>query len=261
MTAALEEPVVEVVPDGTYVLGVRHHGPGSARGVLAELDRIRPNAVLVEGPADADSLVPLVAAKDMQPPVALLAYDATTPAHALFWPYAVFSPEWSTAPERGSSTCRLGRCWHLVPRGARMTGPRSRRRRGWRSTKLRATSRPSSGRTRSPCWRTPPVTTTRSDGGTTSSNRVRTARGSRPSPRRWRSCATTRTRGIRTATPTMKPVARHTCGPCSATSARRTLVASSLSAAPGTRRRLPTHCPPRPRMPVSSKGCGGPRPS
>jgi len=105
VTAALAEPVVEVVPDGTYVLGVRHHGPGSARGVLAELDRIKPDTVLVEGPADADSLVPLVTAEGMQPPVALLAYDATRPAHAVFWPYAVFSPEWQAlrwAVEQGA---------------------------------------------------------------------------------------------------------------------------------------------------------------
>jgi hypothetical protein len=94
VTTGLAEPVAEVVPDGTYVLGVRHHGPGSARGVLAELDRIAPDAVLVEGPADADPLIRFVTADSMQPPVALLAYDATTPAHAVFWPYAVFSPEW-----------------------------------------------------------------------------------------------------------------------------------------------------------------------
>ena len=94
MTSAVAERVTAEVADGTYVLGVRHHGPGSARGVVAELDRIAPDAVLVEGPADADSLVRFVAADGMEPPVALLAYDAATPARAVFWPYAVFSPEW-----------------------------------------------------------------------------------------------------------------------------------------------------------------------
>ncbi len=94
MTVAVAEAVATEVSDGTYVLGIRHHGPGSARGVLAELDRIQPDVVLVEGPADADSLVRFVAADGMEPPVALLAYDATTPARAVFWPYAVFSPEW-----------------------------------------------------------------------------------------------------------------------------------------------------------------------
>jgi hypothetical protein len=50
--------------------------------------------ILIEGPADADPLVGLVAAEGMSPPVALLAYVPDAPAKAAFWPYAVFSPEW-----------------------------------------------------------------------------------------------------------------------------------------------------------------------
>ncbi|OZG30914.1 hypothetical protein BH683_001575 [Williamsia sp. 1138] len=76
------------------VLGVRHHGPGSARGVLAELDRIDPDIILIEGPADADPLVGFVGAADMTPPVAILAYAVDRPAVAAFWPFAAFSPEW-----------------------------------------------------------------------------------------------------------------------------------------------------------------------
>jgi hypothetical protein len=76
------------------VLGVRHHGPGSARSVIAELDRIRPAVVLIEGPADADPLLGLAAAPDMAPPVALLGYAPDEPRVSAFWPYAVFSPEW-----------------------------------------------------------------------------------------------------------------------------------------------------------------------
>jgi hypothetical protein len=76
------------------VLGVRHHGPGSARSVIAELDRVRPSIVLIEGPADADPLLRLAAAPGMEPPVALLAYDAADSKISAFWPYAVFSPEW-----------------------------------------------------------------------------------------------------------------------------------------------------------------------
>src|SRR3954470_1834930 len=30
----------------------------------------------------------------MEPPVALLAHEAGAPRHAVFWPFAVFSPEW-----------------------------------------------------------------------------------------------------------------------------------------------------------------------
>ena len=79
---------------GTHVLGIRHHGPGSARAVVAELDRIAPDAVLIEGPSDATNLIPSVVAEGMSPPVALLGYSATDPSSAAFWPFAVFSPEW-----------------------------------------------------------------------------------------------------------------------------------------------------------------------
>ena len=80
--------------DRLAVLGVRHHGPGSARSVLAELNRLRPDIVLIEGPADADPLVKLAADAGMTPPVALLAYATGAPRISAFWPYAVFSPEW-----------------------------------------------------------------------------------------------------------------------------------------------------------------------
>ncbi len=76
------------------MLGIRHHGPGSARSVVAELDRIRPDIVLIEGPADADPLLALSADPGMSPPVALLAYVAGSPRISAFWPFAVFSPEW-----------------------------------------------------------------------------------------------------------------------------------------------------------------------
>lgn len=76
------------------VLGVRHHGPGSARSVLVELERLRPDAVLVEGPSDASALIPLVADPAMRPPVALLVYAPDEPRVATFYPLASFSPEW-----------------------------------------------------------------------------------------------------------------------------------------------------------------------
>jgi Family of unknown function (DUF5682) len=76
------------------VLGIRHHGPGSARSVVAELDRLQPAAVLIEGPADAEPVLALAADPGMVPPVALLAYAPEAPRVSAFWPYAVFSPEW-----------------------------------------------------------------------------------------------------------------------------------------------------------------------
>ncbi|MFJ3900568.1 DUF5682 family protein [Streptomyces sp. NPDC090025] len=80
---------------GPLVLGVRHHGPGSARAVLAALDTARPRAVLVEGPPEGDALVALAADPGMRPPVALLAHAVDDPGRAAFWPMAEFSPEWA----------------------------------------------------------------------------------------------------------------------------------------------------------------------
>ncbi len=82
-----ERPPVEV-------FGIRHHGPGSARSLVAALVDYQPDAVLIEGPADADPLLGWVLADGMTPPLALLGYAADRPQTAAFWPYAVFSPEW-----------------------------------------------------------------------------------------------------------------------------------------------------------------------
>lgn len=76
------------------VLGIRHHGPGSARAVGTALEDYRPDLVLVEGPADADAMIPWAAAADMVPPVALLAYATKEPSQACYFPMAEFSPEW-----------------------------------------------------------------------------------------------------------------------------------------------------------------------
>lgn len=89
MTAAPDGPAPPV-----RVLGVRHHGPGSARAVVRALEDYRPDCVLVEGPADADPLLAWAGDDAMEPPVALLAWDVARPARAAFWPFAAFSPEW-----------------------------------------------------------------------------------------------------------------------------------------------------------------------
>jgi hypothetical protein len=82
-----------------HLLGVRHHGPGSARAVRTALESARPDVVLIEGPPEADDLVALAAEARLRPPVALLAYPggpkpAADQKRAAFWPFAEFSPEW-----------------------------------------------------------------------------------------------------------------------------------------------------------------------
>ncbi|MDX3852232.1 DUF5682 family protein [Streptomyces sp. AK02-01A] len=79
---------------GPLLLGVRHHGPGSARAVRAALDAAAPRTVLIEGPPEADALLALAADEAMRPPVALLAHAVDDPVRAAFWPLAEFSPEW-----------------------------------------------------------------------------------------------------------------------------------------------------------------------
>ncbi len=76
------------------VFGIRHHGPGSAASLVAALDELRPRSVLIEGPPEADALVPLASAPGMRPPLAILTYPAAQPERARFFPFAEFSPEW-----------------------------------------------------------------------------------------------------------------------------------------------------------------------
>src|SRR3982751_4867019 len=100
------------------LFGIRHHGPGSARRLVDALEALRPAAVLIEGPADVSDLLPMLADPAMvppggpaaasarlpmladparAPPVALLAYAADDPSRAIFWPFAVYSPEYQAA--------------------------------------------------------------------------------------------------------------------------------------------------------------------
>ncbi|MGA3370667.1 MAG: DUF5682 family protein [Terracidiphilus sp.] len=77
-----------------HLLGIRHHGPGSAALLRQALDALNPACVLIEGPPEADSLIPYAAEVGMEPPVALLLYASEDSSAASFFPFAEFSPEW-----------------------------------------------------------------------------------------------------------------------------------------------------------------------
>lgn len=85
---------VDAGPGRLDLLGIRHHGPGSARSVLSALDQLQPNHVLVELPADATEVLSWVGHPGLTPPVALLGYVIDDVSCAAFWPLAEFSPEW-----------------------------------------------------------------------------------------------------------------------------------------------------------------------
>ncbi|MCG2666313.1 DUF5682 family protein [Bradyrhizobium sp. GCM10023182] len=80
-----------------HLFGIRHHGPGSARRLVEALDALQPVAMLIEGPADASDLLPMLASPEMVTPVALLTYAEDNPANASFFPFAAYSPEYQAA--------------------------------------------------------------------------------------------------------------------------------------------------------------------
>lgn len=75
------------------VYGVRHHGPGSARALVAALQAFAPDCVLVEGPPDADELIAWIDHPALEMPAALLVYRPDEPQRGAFYPFADYSPE------------------------------------------------------------------------------------------------------------------------------------------------------------------------
>lgn len=89
------------------VLGIRHHGPGSAKALLKALAANPPEVLVIEAPADAASLLAFInqpapgeaeeleeEAKELTPPIAALVYNPKNINQAIYLPFAVFSPEW-----------------------------------------------------------------------------------------------------------------------------------------------------------------------
>ncbi|MCE9635294.1 MAG: DUF5682 family protein [Planctomycetes bacterium] len=89
---------------------VRHHSPACARNVRRVLETVRPDAVLIEAPCDAEAHVSLLQADTCVPPVAIYSTwrerkGTDTHHHAAYYPLAEFSPEWvalRTAREIGA---------------------------------------------------------------------------------------------------------------------------------------------------------------
>jgi len=77
-----------------HIFGIRHHGSGSARSLCQALEQLQPDAILIEAPPDAQALLPFVIREEMQPPVAILIYEERSPENSVYYPFAIFSPEW-----------------------------------------------------------------------------------------------------------------------------------------------------------------------
>src|SRR2546429_6593396 len=77
-----------------HVFGVRHLSPTGAWHLRRFLDQVRPKVVLIEGLADAESLVTYITKKGTKPPIAILAYTDSVPVRTLVYPVARYSPEY-----------------------------------------------------------------------------------------------------------------------------------------------------------------------
>ena len=95
----------ELSPVTVRLFGIRHHGPLSARHLRSALNDFAPDLLLVEGPADAASILDQAFHTEMRPPVAILVYAEADPQTHAFFPLADFSPEWQALCYAGEHAC------------------------------------------------------------------------------------------------------------------------------------------------------------
>lgn len=79
---------------GVHLFPVRHHSPRAANCVRAWLQTVQPELILIEGPSDADSLIPVLTDPESQPPIAILAYSTDGKPQSCMWPFVRYSPEY-----------------------------------------------------------------------------------------------------------------------------------------------------------------------
>lgn len=97
-TPALTDAPLDLTGRVTLV-PLRHHSPGCAWHVDRLIRRQRPEAVLIEGPRNANPLIPLLAHEDTQAPVALyLTFvermaEGLPQRHGAWYPLCDYSPE------------------------------------------------------------------------------------------------------------------------------------------------------------------------
>jgi hypothetical protein len=82
-----------ILDDRVYLLGIRHHGPGSAMSVNNALAEIQPEVILLEGPPELEPILDWLSHEEMSLPVAALLYDKKEVAHSVLYPFADYSPE------------------------------------------------------------------------------------------------------------------------------------------------------------------------
>ncbi|GIP23077.1 DUF5682 family protein [Paenibacillus sp. J22TS3] len=94
-----------VAAAAVHIFGVRHLSPGGSLHLLELLQEVQPTAVLIEGPADANSEIHHLTNRNTTPPVAILAFTEDIPVRTVLWPFAAYSPEYQAmkwAAENGA---------------------------------------------------------------------------------------------------------------------------------------------------------------
>lgn len=79
------------------ILGIRHHGVGSAKKVREMLEMLNPDMIMVEGPPEITEMLKTIGNKDLKPPVSIMVYNSDIPKQSVFYPFAQYSPEWVAA--------------------------------------------------------------------------------------------------------------------------------------------------------------------
>ena len=76
------------------ILGIRHHGVGSARQLEKRLAELQPDCILVEGAPEIAEVFSYIGQEGLVPPVAVMIYEINQPRLYSFYPFTDFSPEW-----------------------------------------------------------------------------------------------------------------------------------------------------------------------
>ena len=127
---ALRARVDEILSEPLYWFPVRHHSPAVARQLETVILQRRPRVVFIEGPAEAQDLIPHIIDPKSKPPIAIYssyrdddnvlglagiasAAEDVPPRFAAWYPLMAYSPEYvallaakKVAPRPSSWICR-----------------------------------------------------------------------------------------------------------------------------------------------------------
>ncbi len=84
--------------------GVRHLSPAAAHHVRLELDRVKPDVVLIEGPSDLNEQMQWLCHAQTELPAAILACTGAGGESGCGYAYAVYSPENPCIHAKGACT-------------------------------------------------------------------------------------------------------------------------------------------------------------